>query len=71
VIDSDGRVWLIEVNSAPACAQRLTRLIAADLVATVIDSEFPLHSSSLSLESLRLCEGSSRAEGSGGFRPIS
>nr|XP_054759026.1 tubulin--tyrosine ligase-like [Lytechinus pictus] len=43
MLDSDLRVWLLEVNSAPACAQRLLPKLIAGMITTAIDPLFPQH----------------------------
>ncbi|XP_041469587.1 tubulin--tyrosine ligase-like [Lytechinus variegatus] len=41
MLDSDLRVWLLEVNSAPACAQKLLPKLIAGMISTAIDPVFP------------------------------
>eukprot|EP00057_Strongylocentrotus_purpuratus_P032514 XP_787911.3 PREDICTED: tubulin--tyrosine ligase-like [Strongylocentrotus purpuratus] len=41
MLDTDLRVWLLEINSAPACAQRLLPELVAGIIATAIDPLFP------------------------------
>ena len=37
LIDDDGKVWLLEVNGAPAVAKSLLAPLAEDLISTAID----------------------------------
>jgi tubulin---tyrosine ligase len=41
MLDSDFRPWLLEVNGAPAAADRLKPALARDIVSLCIDSRFP------------------------------
>ncbi|GCB75910.1 hypothetical protein scyTo_0015393 [Scyliorhinus torazame] len=42
MVDEDLKVWLIEVNGAPACAQRLYAELCQGIVDVAISSVFPL-----------------------------
>jgi hypothetical protein len=37
LVDEDGKVWLLEVNGAPAVAKSILPPLAEDLISTVID----------------------------------
>ena len=37
LVDEDGKVWLLEVNGAPAVAKSLLAPLAEDLISTAID----------------------------------
>lgn len=41
MVDEDFKVWLIEINGAPACAQRLLPQLISSLLELVIDQVFP------------------------------
>ncbi|XP_022097869.1 tubulin--tyrosine ligase-like isoform X2 [Acanthaster planci] len=41
VLDMDFKVWLIEVNGSPACAQRLKSQLVEGIICLVIDRVFP------------------------------
>ncbi|XP_038074815.1 tubulin--tyrosine ligase-like [Patiria miniata] len=41
MLDTDFKVWLIEVNGAPACAKRLQSQLVEGIVCLVIDRVFP------------------------------
>ena len=42
MVDADYKVWLIEVNAAPAVTERLRKDFAEELITTVIDPTFPM-----------------------------
>ncbi|XP_020390741.1 tubulin--tyrosine ligase isoform X2 [Rhincodon typus] len=46
MVDEDLKVWLIEVNGAPACAQKLYAELCQGIVDVAISSVFPLSDSS-------------------------
>ncbi|XP_050405048.1 tubulin--tyrosine ligase [Patella vulgata] len=52
ILDENFKVWLLEINGAPACAQKLLPDLIDSLVATAIDPLFPpLNSSSHNISS--------------------
>ncbi|KAK6181637.1 hypothetical protein SNE40_009457 [Patella caerulea] len=52
ILDENFKVWLLEINGAPACAQKLLPNLIESLVATAIDPLFPpVNSSSYNISS--------------------
>lgn len=51
IVDSNSKVWLIEVNASPAVAKPLLPKVAADIIKTAIDPIFPRPNCSDSQES--------------------